>query len=39
MRTKKISKLHVFLIRNGEHIVGYLIYMNKNKTKWKRKTT
>jgi hypothetical protein len=39
MRIKKISKNHVFVNWNGEHIAGYLIHMNKNKTKWKSKTT
>jgi hypothetical protein len=29
----KNSKNHVFLNRNGEYIVGYLIHLNKNKTK------
>jgi hypothetical protein len=33
MRIKKISKNHVFLNRSGEHIVGYMIRLNKNKTK------
>jgi hypothetical protein len=33
MRIKKNSENHVFLNRNGEHIVGYLIHLNKNKTK------
>jgi hypothetical protein len=36
---KKIVKNHAFLNQNGEHIVGYLVHLNKNKTKWKRKTT
>jgi hypothetical protein len=36
---KKNSKNHVFLNRNGEHIAGYLIHLNKNKTNWKSKTT
>jgi hypothetical protein len=36
---KKNSKNHVFLNSNGEHIVGYLIHLNKNDTKWKSKTT
>jgi hypothetical protein len=39
MRFKKYSKNHVFLNQNGEHILGYTIHLNKNKTKWKRKTT
>jgi hypothetical protein len=38
MRIKKKSKYHVFLNRNGEHIVGSMIHLNKNKTKWKSKT-
>jgi hypothetical protein len=38
MRTKKYSKTHVFLNWNSEHIVGYMIHLNKNKTKWKSKT-
>jgi hypothetical protein len=33
MRIKKNSKNHVFLNWNGEHIAGYLIHLNKNKTK------
>jgi hypothetical protein len=33
MRIKKISKNHVFLNRNSEHIASYLIHLNKNKTK------
>jgi hypothetical protein len=33
MRIKKISKNHVFLNRSGEHIAGYMIHLNKNKTK------
>jgi hypothetical protein len=39
MRIKKNSKNYVFLNRNSEHIAGYLIHLNKNKTKWKSKTT
>jgi hypothetical protein len=39
MRIKKISKNHVFLNRSSEHIVGYMIHLNKNKTKRKSKTT
>jgi hypothetical protein len=33
MRIQKNSKNHVFLNRNGEHIAGYLIHLNKNITK------
>jgi hypothetical protein len=33
MTIKKKSKNHVFLNQNGEHIAGYLIHWNKNKTK------
>jgi hypothetical protein len=33
MRINKNSKNHVVFNRNGEHIAGYLIHMNKNKTK------
>jgi hypothetical protein len=33
MRFFKNSKNHVFLNQNGEHIAGYLIHLNKNKTK------
>jgi hypothetical protein len=33
MRIKKIEKNHVFSNQNGEHIAGYLIHLNKNKTK------
>jgi hypothetical protein len=33
MRILKSSEIHVFLKWNGEHIVGYLIHLNKNKTK------
>jgi hypothetical protein len=33
MRIKKNSKNHVFLNRNGEYIAGYMIHLNKNKTK------
>jgi hypothetical protein len=36
---KKNSKIHVFLNPSGEYIVGYVIHLNKNKTKWKSKTT
>jgi hypothetical protein len=36
---KKNCKNNVFLNPNGEHIAGYLIHLNKNKTKWKSKTT
>jgi hypothetical protein len=36
---KKIVKDHAFLNRNGEHIASYLIHLNKNKTKYKSKTT
>jgi hypothetical protein len=39
MKIKKLSKNHVFLNRNGEHIAGYLIHLNKNNTKSKSKTT
>jgi hypothetical protein len=39
MRKRKNSKNHVFLNLNGEHIASYLIHLNKNKTKWKSKTT
>jgi hypothetical protein len=39
MRIKKNSKNYVFLNQNSEHIDGYLIHLNKNKTKWKNKTT
>jgi hypothetical protein len=28
----KNNKNNVFINRNGEHIVGYLIHLNKNKT-------
>jgi hypothetical protein len=38
-KKKKKKKNHVFLNRNGEHIAGYLIHLNKYKTKWKSKTT
>jgi hypothetical protein len=31
--SKKNSKNHVFLNWNSEYIVGYLIHLNKNKTK------
>jgi hypothetical protein len=34
----KNSKNHVFLNPSDEHIVGYMIHLNKNKTKWKSKT-
>jgi hypothetical protein len=37
MRIKKNSKNHVFLNQSGEYIVGYIIHLNKNKTKWKAK--
>jgi hypothetical protein len=37
MRLKRRSKNHVFLNRNGEHIVGYLIHLNKNKIKQMKK--
>jgi hypothetical protein len=33
MRIKKNSKNYVFLNLNGEHKAGYLIHLNKNKTK------
>jgi hypothetical protein len=33
MRIKKNSKNHVFLNRSREHIVGYMIHLNKNKAK------
>jgi hypothetical protein len=36
---KRMVKNHSFLNRNSEHIVGYLIHLIINKTKWKRKTT
>jgi hypothetical protein len=36
MRIKKISKIHVFLNRSSEHIVGYMIYVNK-KNQMKKK--
>jgi hypothetical protein len=39
MRIIKNSKNHVFLNRSGEHIAGYMIHLNKNKTKPKSKTT
>jgi hypothetical protein len=39
MRVKKNSKNHVSLNRSGEHIAKYMIHLNKNKTKWKSKTT
>jgi hypothetical protein len=38
-KKKKRSKNHVFLNWNNEHIVGYMILLNKNKTKWESKTT
>jgi hypothetical protein len=38
MRIKKESKNHVFFNWNGELIVGYMIHLNKNKTKCKSKT-
>jgi hypothetical protein len=39
MRIKKIVKIMFFSNKNGEHMAGYLIHLNKNKTKWKSKTT
>jgi hypothetical protein len=39
MRNQKNSKNHVFLNRNGEHIVGYLFHLNKIKPNEKSKTT
>jgi hypothetical protein len=33
MRMTKNSKNHVFLNWSGEHIAGYMIHLNKNKTK------
>jgi hypothetical protein len=39
MRIIFFCKNHVFLNQNGEHIADYLIHLNKNKTKWKSKTT
>jgi hypothetical protein len=33
MRIKKNSKNHAFLNRSGEHVVGYMIHLNKIKTK------
>jgi hypothetical protein len=30
---EKHSKNHLFLNRSGEHISGYMIHLNKNKTK------
>jgi hypothetical protein len=39
MRIKNNNDNHVFLNRSSEHIVGYMIHLNKNKTKWKSKTT
>jgi hypothetical protein len=36
MRIKKNSKNHVFLNRSSEHIAGYMIHLNRNKTKWKK---
>jgi hypothetical protein len=39
MRIKNNNKNHVFLNRSSEHIVGYMIHLNKHKTKWKSKTT
>jgi hypothetical protein len=30
---KQNSKNHFFLNRSGEHIAGYMIHLNKNKTK------
>jgi hypothetical protein len=32
MRIKKNSKNHVFLNQSSEHIVGYMIHLNKSKT-------
>jgi hypothetical protein len=39
MRIKKNSKNHVFLNQIGEHRVGYLIHLTKNRTRCKSKTT
>jgi hypothetical protein len=39
MRIKKKVKKSCFLNRDGEHVAGCLIHMDKNKTEWKRKTT
>ena len=36
MRTKKKSKIHVFLNKNNEHIAGYMVHLNINQTKWKK---
>jgi hypothetical protein len=33
MRIKINSKNHIFLNGNSEYIAGYLIHLNKNKTK------
>jgi hypothetical protein len=33
MRIKKNSKNRVILNQSGEHIAGYMIHLNKNKTK------
>jgi hypothetical protein len=33
MRIKNNNNNHVFFNWNGEHIAGYLIHLNKNKTK------
>jgi hypothetical protein len=33
MRINKNSKNHVFLDQSSEYIAGYMIHMNKNKTK------
>jgi hypothetical protein len=33
MRIIFFNKNHVFLSLSSEHIVGYMIHMNKNKTK------
>jgi hypothetical protein len=38
-KKKKKKKNHVFLNRNGEHIAGYLIHLNKYKTKLTRIST
>jgi hypothetical protein len=39
MRIKINNKNPIFLNWNGEHIAGYMIHPNKNKTKWKSNTT
>jgi hypothetical protein len=36
MRIKKISKNHIFLNRNGEHIASYLIHLSKKKNQMKK---